>query len=66
MIVQASSCAKTFGTYDEFKEAFTSFEKVISYDLKTTVLGYRLCVAKRARGQAGYTKTCPQPGESVL
>ncbi len=33
--------SKTFGTYDEFKEAFTSF------DLKTTALGSRLCVHNR-------------------
>ncbi len=40
--------SKTFGTYDEFKEAFTSF------DLKTTVLGYRLCVHNRVGSY------CPQ------
>ncbi len=39
--------SKAFGTYDEFKEAFMYFEKVISYDLKTMVLGYRLCVHNR-------------------
>ncbi len=39
--------SKTFGAYDEFKEAFVSFEKVINDYLTTNVLGYRLCVLNR-------------------
>ncbi len=36
------------GSHDEFKEkAFTSFERVINYDLKSTVSDYRLCVLRR-------------------
>ncbi len=41
--------SKTLGSYDEFRDVFASFEKVISYDLKTAVLGDRL----RAHNGAG-------------
>ncbi len=42
--------SKTFGAYDEFKGAFTLFEKVINYNLEITVLlGYWLRVLNRVR-----------------
>ncbi len=42
--------SKTLRTYDEFKEAFTTF------DLKTTVLGYRLCVHNRVAFEVQVTE----------
>ncbi len=39
--------SKTFEAYEEFVEKFTTLEKVISYYLKTMVLGHRLRVLNR-------------------
>ncbi len=48
--------SKTFGAYDEFKEAFVSFEKVINNYLTSGVLGYKLCVRNRVEYEVQATE----------
>ncbi len=48
--------SKTFGAYDEFKEAFVSFEKVINDYLTTKFLGYKLCVLNRVEYEVQATE----------
>ncbi len=48
--------SKTFGAYDEFKEAFVTFEKVINDYFTLIVLGYRLCVLNRVEYEVQATE----------
>ncbi len=48
--------SKTFGTYDECKEAFASFEKVINNYFTTKALGFRLCVLNRVEYEVQATE----------
>ncbi len=48
--------SKTFWAYDEFKEAFVTFEKVINNYFTLNVSGYRLCVLNRVEYEVQATE----------